>query len=89
MKKETLTSLGMCAQYQAPVKFIHGLLAAGVPMEQINVNDFSSNPYPAVYVHNARIPWRARKYHRWNSYTLEKARLWWQSAGKTPYISVS
>lgn len=39
----------------------------------INVNDWNSNIYPAVYVHNKEKPFRVKKYHRCSAFDLKNA----------------
>lgn len=74
MKIEHFERLKGQSIYREGVTFIKKLLALGVPIEYLDVNDWHSNINPSVYVHNKNNRFRAKKYKRFSIYDVSNAK---------------
>jgi len=78
MKIETLWQIETQAIYKKAVDFIYKLLIDKnlewrIKIRYININDFHSNLYPSVYIHNKYNPLKVKKYRRFSDYDLRNA----------------
>lgn len=78
MKIETLKKIEIDPVYKKGVDFIYSLmidkkLNRQINLQYINVNDWYSNLYPSVYIHNKDNPIKVKKYRRFSNFDLKNA----------------